>query len=800
MNKKNYEVELKGNTRSYRTEFGRAITSNERFNNSMRGLSQGATAIQGPMGGVASRISVVNSLFSSGAIVATGLAAAFAGVVAIGYKSLQVFNEYERSQLRTEALVRATGNAAGFSAEQLQQQADSVALNTLASVQGITEAQNVLQTFKSVSGETFTQAVELSQDMAAVFGGTAKDKALQLGKALEDPVAGINALKRSGISFTATQKDMIRSMVEAGNVAGAQSVILEQLAGQVGGAGSAEAGGLAGSADTLGQRWDELLLSFSESTNLGGGVSKWLDGISYSLDYLRGKIKPTIQELEVELAVLESKANESTSKRGENARRAANAIRESEKAEIEEQILQLKAEQGDLDALNTLIESRINKLADLDQQIPNAGNTKIGRFGRGDSEKEELQKQKRKAVGELNEYKRQLKEIEAATTAHEETQKAIKDEATDQANVRRNAEAEKVIAGLQTQYERINDEALAAEGRDAELANVRYERKVAAMNAEIELLREKGLLTEELEKAHQEALDNLLLSRDDKVAEINQREIDAALEKYSAIREAALEANDADIELAEFRHEKQVEEIEAELEMLREKGLLTEEIEAAHKQAMEDLESTHQAKLTEIRDEAREDELKKEQEKREQLQAGYNALFDVVGSYFDGMEGKEAGYARTALALGQTLLDDKKRKGLQSIWTNTMDAAMGAYNALAGIPIIGPALGAVAYGGVVVTGAAAAAKLTGMAHSGMTNIPREGTYLLDGGERVLQPEQNRDLTRFLSSSDVTNNASSFSVRNENNFYGDSSSIDWREKSLSDKRFIRQLKSRLQRPA
>ena len=126
MNKKNYEVELRGNTRSYRSELGRAITSNERFNNSMRGLSQGAQAIQGPMGGVASRVSVVNSLFSSGAAVTSGLAAALAGLVAVGYKSLQVFNEYEKSQLRTEALVRATGNAAGFTAEQLQQQANQV--------------------------------------------------------------------------------------------------------------------------------------------------------------------------------------------------------------------------------------------------------------------------------------------------------------------------------------------------------------------------------------------------------------------------------------------------------------------------------------------------------------------------------------------------------------------------------------------------------------------------------------------------------------------------------------------------
>ena len=173
-------------------------------------------------------------------------------------------------------------------------------------------------------------------------------------------------------------------------------------------------------------------------------------------------------------------------------------------------------------------------------------------------------------------------------------------------------------------------------------------------------------------------------------------------------------------------------------------------------------------------------------------------MFDVENSFFDGMEGREAGYARMALSIGETLLNEKKRKSLQSIWTNTMDAAMGAYNALASIPYIGPVLGGAAYAGVVVTGAAAAAKLTGMAHSGMTNIPSEGTYLLDGGERVVQPEQNRDLTRFLSSSE-TNNSQSMSFKNETHIHGDASNRDWREVALRDKRFIRLFKARLERP-
>ena len=37
-----------------------------------------------------------------------------------------------------------------------------------------------------------------------------------------------------------------------------------------------------------------------------------------------------------------------------------------------------------------------------------------------------------------------------------------------------------------------------------------------------------------------------------------------------------------------------------------------------------------------------------------------------------------------------------------------------------------------------------------MAHDGIDNIPKEGTWLLDGGERVLNPNQNKDLTNYLS--------------------------------------------------
>lgn len=81
-------------------------------------------------------------------------------------------------------------------------------------------------------------------------------------------------------------------------------------------------------------------------------------------------------------------------------------------------------------------------------------------------------------------------------------------------------------------------------------------------------------------------------------------------------------------------------------------------------------------------------------------------------------------------------------------------AALSAFTAMIGVPFVGPAIApgaaiaAAGAAGVLMT--AVGSSLDGQAHAGMDYIPREGTWLLDGGERVLSPNQNRDLTRFLS--------------------------------------------------
>ena len=85
---------------------------------------------------------------------------------------------------------------------------------------------------------------------------------------------------------------------------------------------------------------------------------------------------------------------------------------------------------------------------------------------------------------------------------------------------------------------------------------------------------------------------------------------------------------------------------------------------------------------------------------------------------------------------------------------NTRSAAIGAYNALSSIPFIGPALGIAAAAAATAYGMDQIASikgntLSGWAHNGLGYVPREGTYMLDKGEKVLSPRQNTELTAFL---------------------------------------------------
>jgi hypothetical protein len=115
----------------------------------------------------------------------------------------------------------------------------------------IKATQTKLLTFKNLAltadevGGAMDRATLAAIDLAAAGFGEAEQNAVQLGKALQDPVKGITALARSGVTFTEQEKEKIATLVETNRVLEAQDLILSAIETQVGGTAAATATGSA---------------------------------------------------------------------------------------------------------------------------------------------------------------------------------------------------------------------------------------------------------------------------------------------------------------------------------------------------------------------------------------------------------------------------------------------------------------------------------------------------------------------------------------------------------------------------
>jgi hypothetical protein len=160
--------------------------------------------------------------------------------------------EYEVLLNKTAAVIKSTGNAAGISAEGLRQHASALEKISAVDENMILNGENVIATFtniRNVAGEgndIFNQTTTAALDLSVALGQDMQSSAIQLGKALNDPIKGVTALQRVGVTFDAQQKESIKTMVEAGNVMGAQKIILAEMSKEFGGAAAAAGDTFAG--------------------------------------------------------------------------------------------------------------------------------------------------------------------------------------------------------------------------------------------------------------------------------------------------------------------------------------------------------------------------------------------------------------------------------------------------------------------------------------------------------------------------------------------------------------------------
>lgn len=174
-----------------------------------------------------------------GATLGVAVVAAFGAVAKAGIEGAIA---QKQAVAQVEAALASMGNAAGRTAAQLVATADAQEMSSLFDADVILKQVTAnLLTFGNVAGEQFDRAQQAALDMATRLGGEPQAAAIMLGKALNDPIAGITALSRVGVSLSDDQKELIRTMAETGNVAGAQGIILAEVEREFRGAAAAAA-------------------------------------------------------------------------------------------------------------------------------------------------------------------------------------------------------------------------------------------------------------------------------------------------------------------------------------------------------------------------------------------------------------------------------------------------------------------------------------------------------------------------------------------------------------------------------
>jgi hypothetical protein len=186
------------------------------------------------------------------------LGVALAGAGALIAKNVQSLARIETINAQTAQTIKSMGNAANISATEVEGLAGSLESMTAIEAESIQEGANLLLTFGNIRNELgagndiFTQTTKIMVDMGVALKKGPLDTATMLGKALNDPIQGMTALRRVGVSFTEQQIEQVKALQNTGDLMGAQKLILEELQKQYGGSGQAFAKTFTGQLELMG--------------------------------------------------------------------------------------------------------------------------------------------------------------------------------------------------------------------------------------------------------------------------------------------------------------------------------------------------------------------------------------------------------------------------------------------------------------------------------------------------------------------------------------------------------------------
>lgn len=226
---------------------------------------------------------------SSKALIGVSVAiAAVTAAIGVAITSMKSFiamaNEQEAAEEKIAAVLEATGHASGFTAKELSRMSSAMQNVTTYADEVILNMMAVIATFDQIRGENFERVSKLALDMSDIFDRDLKAAALAVGRALQDPVKGMQGLTRAGAMLTEEQQNLVKGLAESGRFLEAQNTLLDILEAKYSGAAAAATKTFGGSIQQLYNDLNDL------GEQLGSLVTK-SDGTVDSIQELRGYVK-----------------------------------------------------------------------------------------------------------------------------------------------------------------------------------------------------------------------------------------------------------------------------------------------------------------------------------------------------------------------------------------------------------------------------------------------------------------------------------------------------------------------------
>lgn len=201
------------------------------------------------------------------ASVGTAIGAVFSSIAvgAVFQKVIAETKQAEQEQAQLAAVLKSTGNAAGYSQDRLNQMADAMQQSLGIAAGDVNSAQTVLLAFTNIVGDKLPAALQAAADHAARTGSTIQASAEIMGRALDVPSVGMASLQKQGFKFSESQIEVARELERTGKIAEAQQMVLDALNESYGGAAAAARDTFGGALTALQNTINDLLTGDSGS-------------------------------------------------------------------------------------------------------------------------------------------------------------------------------------------------------------------------------------------------------------------------------------------------------------------------------------------------------------------------------------------------------------------------------------------------------------------------------------------------------------------------------------------------------